>query len=217
MLDVYNKRLEEERKRLTKVMNACIRQVAAIAMRRLENYHARQQQLRKQRQEHAASSIQARVRQTISRNQRRRESKLQRVAAALIQRQFRKQRGRELARRARKRHLHDRIGTSFKYACRINQTFLLLDVDVNEIDSEANLLELELRGWHPSSGGGDVPAVLRIPCEELQRIVHKQWAREEAVGLTRRAVVDLVVREHLAVFRSAKHKLLVLSSIMQPC
>lgn len=225
MLDVYNKRLKDERKQLTKVMNVCVRQVAAISIRRLENYHARQQMLHKQRQEHAATSIQARVRQTIGRNQRKREFKLQRIAAVLIQRQFRKQREREHTRRTRRRHLHDCIGTSFKHACRINQTFLLLNVDVNEIDSETNLLELELRGWHPGSGGGNAPAVLRIPCEELQRIVrrrtdddcqegsggHSAAGDDEALGLTRRAIVDLVVHEHLDVFRSAKHKLLVLS------
>lgn len=223
MLDECAKQRERERALLTQVMNQCVRQAAAIAMRRNEQYLARAQARRKQRQEHAVRSIQLRVRHAIKRNQRKRESKLEHVAALVIQRHVRMSQERARARRYRKQQLHDHYGLAFRYARRINRTFVLLNVSVNEIDRDAGVFELAVRAWHPSGGVG---AVLRISWRELNEIVmskaggtdasQSQQQQQQQQALTRRAIVDSVVREHLDVFRSAKRDLLVLSLIKTP-
>lgn len=217
MLEAYTTQIQSEHKRLVDAMRTCTRQVAAIAMRRMEQYHARQQMLRKQRQERAASSIQVKIRHMIRRNKHRRECKLQHIAARLIQKQFRMKRDQAYVQRLRARRKQDLYGLRFKYACRINNTFLLLTVAVNEVDSEANAIELQLRGWHPSSVSQE-PSSLRVSCEELNRILHSESRSQQRTTngyakstMTRRQIVDRFVREHLDVFRSSKHSLLVLS------
>ncbi|TYZ65659.1 hypothetical protein PybrP1_011623 [[Pythium] brassicae (nom. inval.)] len=188
LLDECAKQAEEERARLELVLRQCIHETISIARRRNEQYISRQQELARRRRELAASSLQARMRLAVSRSKLKKECRLQLIAAAVIQRLYRRRRDQERARRAREQRRRDLFGLSFRYACRVNCTLLLLNVSVDVIDSSVGAIELVLRAWHPSAGNALPAAPLRITQPELKRI-------------------------HLDVFRSAKHGLLVLSAM----
>lgn len=224
LLNKYAKQTEDERERLTCVRRQCIREVASIARRRNEQYTARQQALARQRRDVAARRMKVWLRRAVARSKRRKECRLQQVAAAVIQRLYRRRRDRERARRARQQHRRDLVGLSFRYARRVNRTLVLINVSVNEIDSRVGAIELVLRAWHPSAGNAQPAAPIRITQPELERIVlgrtlcadpprPRNSFSGKAEPLTRREVVDIVICEHLDVFRSAQHGLLVLSAI----
>ncbi|DAZ92441.1 TPA: LOW QUALITY PROTEIN: hypothetical protein N0F65_000225 [Lagenidium giganteum] len=208
MLQQQAQFLSEEHEKLQQVRQLCVRQAAAVALRRLEQYLARQQVQRKKAQEQAVVKIQARARGMIAKKVARERKRLQDLSASMIQQVFRRRKERERVNRLRCIQQHNVMGVSFRFACRINNTFLVISALLDEIDGDINWFHVTLRACHPVS---DATASLRILHSEL--LVALQL--DTLQFLTRRAILEQILVRHLDVFRSAKHNLLVLS-LRQP-
>ncbi|GLE01569.1 hypothetical protein PINS_up010399 [Pythium insidiosum] len=201
---------QREYQRLREVMGQCISQVATIARRRMDEYWSRMQRLRKERQEQAARRIQSRTKGLMTkrrlrrqREDQRRVSRVQNLAASLIQQRYRQNQEMERQRRLRAVERRNRTGTWFRVACRIHQSFMLATVRLDEIDVAANVFDCIVRVVHPVSSQS---AQLRVSHATLQRLLG-----DDSRAMTRREIVDTLLRQHLDVFRSAQHHVLVLS------
>ncbi|TMW67624.1 hypothetical protein Poli38472_011244 [Pythium oligandrum] len=213
VLEKHQEELEQEHQRLRLAMSQCVEQAAIIARRRMEQYHERMRRLKKIRQQQAVRKIQAHSRTLIAKiqfrrqqDEQRRMSQLENFAAQVIQHHVRKRT--ELERQLRLRQIkhRDTHGTRFRFACRINGSFLLVLVTLDEIDRATNSVDCNVSVVHPVTSQA---ALTRVPYEELMQLTGEaslsHWSRRD--------IVEALVRHHLNVFRSAKHRVLVVTTV----
>ncbi|KAJ0391875.1 hypothetical protein P43SY_009486 [Pythium insidiosum] len=195
--------LEREQRRLREAMEQCIAQTVTIARRRMDDYLSRMKRLRKERQEQAARKIQSRTRGLMAkrrlrrqREDQRRASRVQNLAASLIQQRYRQNQDMERQRRLRAVERYNQTGSRFRLACRIHQSFMLATVTLDEIDVATNGFDCLVHVVHPVTSQ---TAQLRVSHSTLQRLLGP-----DARSKSRRQIVDALLLQHLDVFRSAQ-------------
>lgn len=181
-------------------MYVCALQAAAIGKRK--------EKKRQRQREEAAQRLQAHTRRLIRKRQGHLARTLQIAAAVVIQKRIRQTLAFWRVQRRRRARERDLAGSFFRVACRINKTFALASVrvvttagcDSSGIDA---IDELQVSVCHPVSADVAHASVTR---DAIAHIIAANSA-----PISRGKLVDLVVRRHLDVFRSARHSLLVLA------
>lgn len=190
----------KQREAATKRMYVCALQAAAIGKRKEKEGQFRR--------ESAAKRLQEQSRRIISKRQRQRAHKLRQTAAIVIQARVRQVLAKWRVQRRRRAREDDRSGSLFRFACRINGTFVLATIRVVAVDGcdscdFAAIDGLRIAVCHPVSADIAHTSVSR---SGIDRVV-----RSNNTPRTRLELMSLIVRRHLDVFRSVRHNLLVVA------
>jgi hypothetical protein len=204
-------KLQEERKKLKKLMTKCTSQTAIICQRSMEQYDAKLLEKKKMIQQKNLVKIQSYIRGMMARKVFKEQKKIYTLAAIFIQQNIRKHQRIVQARKERKRQFHNVFGHFFRYAMRINRTFIFLSARIDEIDANTNTFEVNLRLFHPLT---DTVATLQVKATDLEWIKKKLSCQQvDQERVTRCAIINELVYHHLTLFRSQKHGILVLGLV----
>lgn len=202
----YQRELLRQRETAKRRMYACALQAAAVGKQKAKAFAAQRTK--------AAEQLQLQTRRLLRHRQHQRLRFLQLAAATVIQSRIRRVLAARRVQRMRSRQRYDLEGSLFKLGIRVNKTFLLASIRVTTSAACVNGSSggdrwlgtdgLHISLCHPVSH--DV-ASTRIDANALSSIAQSTPSNLR----TRRELIEFVVRQHLDVFRSTQHNLLVLA------
>ncbi len=206
--------LKKEQERLTELRKSCVEQVIRIGRRRMEQYHTRMLHLKKVKHELTVKTMQCHSRGHMKRvkiqkqqEAHQRNNMIRNQSAIIIQHQFKTRRVQVRQQRICALRHQENFGTRFRMACRINNTFVLALITLEEIDGPANVVDCTISFIHPITFQ---TACIQVQHTEMLKLMEQRTFR----AWTRRQIVHELITYHLDLFRSMKYGVLATSTKM---